>query len=393
MSQGFDEPVNRRDRNATRWRAVEQATSEDGEPVIPLWIADMEFRTAPVVLEAMQEALTHGIIGYQEWSADFPQLFCRWQADRHHWAISPEWILPCQSVIGALDVIFHTLTQPGDEIIEFSPGFGAFGRVIRQSQRQQVTVPLKENGAEYILDPATLEACITPRSRMLILCNPHNPLGKIWGQDELRQIIAICQRHNLLLLSDDVHQDLHIQGAPYTSITSLSDAIADNAITFTSPCKTFNFSGLPVTNMVIKNPGIRERLRAGLVQRSIHKPDALGMIACEAAYRDGAPWLDALCQYLHGNVLFLQQALHQHTSVRLFNVQGSYLGWLDFRSSGLSQSMLEARLIKKAGVLLESGTQFGDRGEGFMRLNFALPRAELAQAISRIQHSFGHKNA
>lgn len=388
MNGDFDVPIDRRNRNATRWRAAEQATSAHGEPVIPLWIADMEFRTAPVVIEAMQETLTHGIVGYQEWSADFPGLLCQWQAVRHRWVLDPEWILPCQSVVSALELILHTLTQPGDEVIEFSPGFGAFSRVIHQTGRRAVAVPLRENALDYVLDPDALEASITPRTRMLILCNPHNPLGKVWRKEELQRIIDVCLRHNLLLISDDVHQDLRIQGTRYTPIVSLNEALADNAMTFTSPCKTFNFSGLPVAHMVIKNARLRERLRDGLVQRSIHKPNALAMIACEAAYKQGALWLDALCQYLHGNAVLLRQALHQHSSVRVFTVEGSYLAWLDFRNSGLSQAALAARLVNEAGVLLENGIHFGDGGEGFMRLNFALPRRELMTAITRLQHHF-----
>ena len=388
MSWGFDLPGDRRARNATKWRVAEKATNDDGEPVIPMWIADMDFRAPPAVLDALQAAIAHGIPGYQEWSEDFPALFCRWQARRHRWTLSPEWLLPCQSVVGALDVIVDSLSQPGDEIIVFSPGFAAFSRVIQQTQRRVVTVPLRVNGLEYALDPDRLTAAITPRTRMLILCNPHNPLGKAWCQNELQQIIDICLRHNLLLVSDDVHQDLHLSQSHYTPVASLNAAIAANAVTFTSPCKTFNFSGLPVTNMVIENARIRECIRSRLVQRSLHKPNALAMVACEAAYRHGGPWLDALCQYLHGNYVQLQKALHQHTSIRLFHSQGGYLGWLDFNRCGLSHAALEQRLVQKAGLLLESGTHFGPEGEGFMRLNFALPRRQLAQAITRLQREF-----
>jgi len=195
VSWGFDLPGDRRARNATKWRVAEKATNDDGEPVIPMWIADMDFRAPPAVLDALQAAIAHGIPGYQEWSEDFPALFCRWQARRHRWTLSPEWLLPCQSVVGALDVIVDSLSQPGDEIIVFSPGFAAFSRVIQQTQRRVVTVPLRVNGLEYALDPDRLTAAITPRTRMLILCNPHNPLGKAWCQNELQQIIDICLRH------------------------------------------------------------------------------------------------------------------------------------------------------------------------------------------------------
>lgn len=384
----FDPLTDRRARHATKWQATENAVNEHGESVIPLWIADMDFRTPPAVLAALQQAIDHGVLGYREWADDFLPLFCRWQAVRHQWHVSPEWVVPTQSVVTALDVMLRLWSQPGDDILLFSPGFGAFNRAIKQAQRQVIDVPLHENAQDYTLDIARLEASITPRSRMLILCNPHNPLGKVWRRDELVAIAQCCLRHNLLLLSDDVHQDLVMGSVAYTPIAGLSDEIADHCITFTSPCKTFNFSGLPVSNLVIKHPARRAALRDALYQLRVHKPATLAMVACEAAYREAESWWQALMAYLRSNREQLVSVLHQYSGVRVFDGGGGYLAWLDFRHAGLTQPELEARLVNQAGLLLESGTHFGTNGEGFMRLNFALPASELATALERLQRTF-----
>jgi cystathionine beta-lyase len=384
----FDTVIDRRSRHSTKWLAVKEGSTPENASVIPLWIADMDFRSPPQVLSAMQQAVEHGILGYREWPEDFFSLFCHWQSSRHGWEIDPEWVVPCQSVITAMELIIRTLSEPDDEIIILSPGFGTFNRVIHHTGRRLVDVPLVEQDRQYGLDISRIEAQISPRSRILILCNPHNPIGKVWNKQELAQIGDLCQRHGLLLLSDDVHQDLVIGERPYTPIMLLNDKVADFCITFTSPCKTFNLGGLPVTHLVIKNDAIRSRIRHELYQLSVHKPNSLGMSACDAAYREGEPWLDELLGYLKANYALLKQGLNAGSSIRLFHTEGSYLAWLDFRRAGLTQPELEHRLLHQAGLLLESGLNFGPTGQGFMRLNFALPKSELETVIERLRHYF-----
>lgn len=384
----FDTVIDRRSQRATKWLEVETVHNSRGEPVIPLWIADMEFTSPQPVLAAIRKTLDHGILGYGEWPADFAQAFCQWQASRHQWSINPEWLLSCQSVITALDVVIRTLTQPQDEVIVLTPGFGNFTRVINHTGRTVVEVPLVENGLHYELDVARIEASITERSKMLILCNPHNPIGKVWNKQELTQIAELCFRRGLLLVSDDVHQELILGNTPYTPIATLEERYADFTMTFTSPCKTFNLSGLPVAQLVIKDAEIREKLRHELYQLSVHQPDILAMAACDAAYRHGGKWLDALLSYLRENYALLESGLQPMQSVSLFKLEGTYLAWLDFRNSGLSPSELEHKLLYEAGLKLNNGLKFGAAGAGFMRLNFALPRAELVKVVARLQRSF-----
>jgi cystathionine beta-lyase len=385
----FETIIDRLAHRSTKWLEVSELPDATQGPVLPLWIADMDFRSPPAVLEALQQAVQHGIFGYSEWPQDFAEVYCRWQATRHGWTLDPLWLLPCESVISAMDIIIRSYSQPEDEVIVLAPGFGTFNRIINHTGRRVIEVPLLEQDRSYSLDIALFEASITPRTKMLILCNPHNPIGKVWRQAELRQIAELCQRHGLLLLSDDVHQDLIIGDVPYTPVAGLEEAFADFTITFTSPCKPFNLSGLPITHLVIKNPQIRQHLSHELEQLSVHKPNMLGMVACDAAYRHGGPWLDALIDTLKANYALLDEGLRDIANVTLFRTEGSYLAWLDFRQCGLTHQALLQRLTQDAGLLPNSGLKFGLHGSGFMRLNFALPRTQLAKAIDRLVQCFG----
>ena len=384
----FETVIDRRSQQSTKWLEVSELAESPFGPVIPLWIADMEFTSPPVVLQALHQAVEHGIFGYSEWQPDFLEVYCRWQATRNNWIIDPQWVVPCESVISAMEIIIRAYSQPEDEVLILSPGFGTFNRIIKHTGRQIVDVPLFAQERHYSLDIARLEASITPRSRMLILCNPHNPIGKVWSEQELRQIAELCQRYGLLLLSDDVHQDLILGNIAYTAVAGIQESFADFTLTFTSPCKPFNLGGLPITHLVIKNAEIRERVSQELEALSVHKPNMLGMIACDAAYRHGASWLDALLEALRTNYALLDKGLQNIRNVTLFHTEGSYLAWLDFRKTGLTHAQLKQRLIEQAGLLLNSGLKFGTQGEGFMRLNFALPRSELLKVIDRLTRCF-----
>ncbi len=384
----FETVIDRRLQQSTKWLEVSELAESPFGPVIPLWIADMEFTSPPVVLQALHQAVERGIFGYSEWQPDFLEVYCRWQATRNNWIIDPQWVVPCESVISAMEIIIRAYSQPEDEVLILSPGFGTFNRIIKHTGRQIVDVPLFAQEHHYSLDIARLEASITPRSRMLILCNPHNPIGKVWSEQELRQIAELCQRYGLLLLSDDVHQDLILGNIAYTAVAGIQESFADFTFTFTSPCKPFNLGGLPIAHLVIKNAEFRERISQELEALSVHKPNMLGMIACDSAYRHGAPWLDALLETLLANYALLEKGLQKIPKLRLFRTEGSYLAWIDFRKSGLSHSELQNILIKKAGLLLNSGLKFGINGEGFMRLNFALPRSELVKVIDRLTSLF-----
>lgn len=388
MHYDFDRIIDRRCRNSTKWLAVANHVNAAGEPAIPLWIADMDFASPPAVSQALYDVVEHGVFGYTEYSGLVIEPLRNWLASRHGWRIQPEWVAPVNSVETAMDAVIQTLTEPQDDIVILSPGFGAFARVIEQTGRNTIEVILDEGDSGYALNIAEIERRLTDKTRLMILCNPHNPIGKVWREDELREIGRFCRRHNLLLLSDDVHHDLIIGDVPYTPLASLSESFADFTVTFTSPGKTFNIEGIQIANLIIRNEAIREKIGHVFRRFSIDKPNLLALYAADAAYRHGADWLDALIDYLKDNVALLREGIGRIPNVEAFETQGGHLAWLDFRKTGLSQPALERRLFHDAGLLLESGLHFGASGAGFMRLNFALPRAQLAEAISRLQRSF-----
>ncbi|MDX5627549.1 MULTISPECIES: PatB family C-S lyase [unclassified Brenneria] len=385
----FDRIIDRRNRNSTKWRAAANRVNAAGEPAIPLWIADMDFAAPPAVLQALHDVLEHGVFGYTDYDGLLIEPLRNWLASRHGWRIQPEWVVPVNSVETAMDVAVRALTEPQDDIVILSPGFGAFARVIDQTGRHTREVILETGDSGYWLDISRLERQLTDKTRLLILCNPHNPIGKVWRADELREIARFCRRHHLLLLSDDVHHDLIIGDVPYTPVAALDDQVADFTVTFTSPGKTFNIEGIQIGNLVIRNAAIREKISAAFRQLSIHKPNLFALYAADAAYRHAAEWLDALIDYLKHNHALLRAGVDRIAHIDMFDTQGSHLAWLDFRKTGLSQPALEQRLRHDAGLLLESGLHFGAAGAGFMRLNFALPRRQLAEAIGRLQRSFG----
>ncbi|MFE8118825.1 MalY/PatB family protein [Brenneria goodwinii] len=388
MHYDFDRIIDRRNRNSTKWLAAANRVNAAGEPVIPLWIADMDFASPPAVSQALYDVVEHGVFGYTEYSGLVIEPLRDWLAARHNWQIQAEWVAPVNSVETAMDVVIQTLTAPQDDIVILSPGFGAFARVIEQTGRNTIEVLLDKGDSDYSLNISRLERQLTDKTRLMILCNPHNPIGKVWRADELRQIGRFCQRHNLLLLSDDVHHDLIIGDVPYTPLASLSAQFADFTVTFTSPGKTFNIEGIQIANLIIRNAAIRERIDTVFRQLCIHKPNVFALYAADAAYRYGAEWLDALIGYLKNNYALLREGIERIPNIDLCETQGSHLAWLDFRKTGLSQQALERRLLDDAGLLLESGPHFGASGAGFMRLNFALPRTQLAEAIDRLQRSF-----
>ncbi|MEC5341290.1 PatB family C-S lyase [Brenneria populi] len=388
MHYDFDRIIDRRGRNSTKWLAVANRVNALGEPAIPLWIADMDFAAPPAVTQALYDAAAHGVFGYTDCAGLVIEPLRAWLAARHGWRIPARWVTLVNSVETAMDVVIQTLTEPQDDIIILSPGFGAFARVIEQTGRNTIEVILDEGDGGYTLNIARLERRLSGRTRLMILCNPHNPIGKVWRADELREIGRFCRQHNLLLLSDDVHHDLIIGDVPYTPLAALDASFADFTVTFTSPGKTFNIEGAQIANLIIGNEALREKISRVFRRLNIHQPNLFALYAADAAYRHGADWLDALCDYLRSNAALLREGIGRIADIEAFETQGGHLAWLDFRKTGLAQQALERRLFDDAGLLLESGLRFGASGAGFMRLNFALPRARLAEAIGRLQRVF-----
>ncbi|MBP2849439.1 MalY/PatB family protein [Dickeya oryzae] len=390
MACRFDEVIDFSHSHLLKWEHpspyLPHSTSQ---APLPLWIADMDFTCPDEVRQALHDAINKGVFGYTRASDTLFDAIIQWQSEHHGWKIQEDWIMQSPGVVNSLSMIVQTFTLPGDSVLIQPPVYGPFYHSVTMNDRQVVTAPLTEIASGYTFDPDTFEQAITPTTRLFFLCNPHNPTGHVWRRDELLAMGDICQRHGVMVIADEIHQDLIVNpAARHQPFASINDEFADNSITCTSPSKTFNLAGLQTSNLFIPSKAIRDRLKRTYARCSLHIPNMLGLAACEAAYRHGGPWLAALLDYLRANRTLLQASLTADVSVRLFDADALYLGWLDFRGSGIAPEDLQPTLLKQAGVWLDDGAKFGPAYAGFARINFACRRELLRSALARITDTF-----
>lgn len=360
------------------------------EDILPLWVADMDFPAAPPILEALQKRITHGVFGYSEPDPDrfFPVLE-RWFRERHNWQIQKDWLLQTPGVVFALAMAVKAFTEPGDAVLIQQPVYYPFSEVILDNGRHRVSSDLLLKGGRYEIDFADFERKIVENKvKLFLLCSPHNPVGRVWTRDELEMVAAICRKHNVIVIADEIHEDFVWTERPHIPYASLGGAIAEKAVICTAPSKTFNLAGLQVSNIFIPDYGLRRRFKHEINAAGYSQLNTLGLIACEAAYGEGFSWLQEVKQYLRENIDLTRAFLQQHIPwIRLVEPEGTYLLWLDCRGLGLSSFELDEFIIKKAGLWLDSGAIFGAAGKGFQRINVACPRSVLQEALERIQRA------
>ena len=347
----------------------------------------MDFPTAPPVLEALHQRTNHGVFGYTEADPDrFFSVLQGWFLAQHQWEIQKEWLLQTPGVVFALAMAVKAYTQPGDAVLIQQPVYYPFTEVILDNGRRRVSNDLVLRGGRYEIDFADLEAKIVANHvKLFLLCSPHNPVGRVWTKEELERIAEICRKHHVIVVADEIHEDFVWSGHPHIPFASLGEEAANYSVTCTSPSKTFNLAGLQVSNIFIPSFELRRKLKHEINAAGYSQLNTLGLTACEAAYRDGLPWLEELKAYLRQNIEYTRTFLRQNLpQVRLIEPEGTYLLWLDFRNLGLSNAALEELIIKKAVLWLDSGAIFGAAGKGFQRINVACPRAVLAEALQRI---------
>ncbi|MBP3964026.1 MalY/PatB family protein [Paenibacillus lignilyticus] len=382
MNYDFDQAIARRDKSSLKWDAVKR-TAEHQE-IIPMWVADMDFTSPPEVIAALKERVEHGVFGYSFRSDSYLESIVSWLNNRHRWTVAEEWIAHSPDVIAALSLIMSTFTEAGDKIVVQSPVYN-FARMVEAQGREVVYNPLKFHNGRYEMDYEDLEAKIDSHVKMLILCSPHNPVGRVWEREELVRLGNICRKHHILVVADEIHCDLVYDGHLHIPYASLSEAFANHSFTCISPSKTFNLLSFHASSVIIPNPALREKFNQELNARGISSPNTLGLVALESAYRYGEEWLNQLLHYLQGNARFLVRYAEEHLpEIRVIESEGTYLVWLDCRALHLSVKELDELFADKAEVVLSSGAQFGLEGEGFMRMNIACPRAVLEQALERI---------
>lgn len=381
MKYDFDEIVPRRGTNAIKW-------DMDTDPeVLPMWVADMDFRTAPAVAAALQRRVQHDIFGYATAPKAYYDAITGWFRRRHGWQIRPEWVLHTTGVIPALSAVIKALTQPGDKVLIQTPVYNHFFTSIHNSGCQAAESPLVYRDNTYTIDFDDLERkAADPAVKLMLLCNPHNPAGRVWTPAELHRIGELCLRHDVVVVADEIHCELVMPGFRYTPFASLSEEFARRSVTCASPSKAFNLAGVQVANIFAADAGLRERIARSLEINETGMISPFAIEALTAAYTDGAEWLDALNGYLWENYLFLRDYFARHLpQFPVLPLEGTYLVWTDCRAAGLSSDALTRRLLDEGRLHVNSGSMYGAAGEGFIRLNIACPRKLLAEGLNRLK--------
>jgi cystathionine beta-lyase len=387
----FDQVIDREQYPTLKWHRSLWEEHFGTDDCLPFWVADMDFAAPPAVIEALQARVEHGVFGYEYKEDSYFKAVFQWYEDRHHWTIDPSHLEFCPSILNAVAILINQHSEPGDGIVVQPPVFFEFRMVIRSNERRIVKNPLRMVDGRYQMDFADLEEkAKDPRNKILILCNPHNPVGRVWMPEELARLGEICRRHNVLIISDEIHGDIVYPPYRYTPFASLSPELNQNAVTCLSPAKTFNISGMVDAMAIIPNEAHRTRFHDFAHRYQINKTNVFASAAIEAAYRTGGPWLDDLLSYLGGNVDLMRTYLSQELpQVKLTEPEGTFLVWLDFQGLGLDVKALERFLAQKARIALNSGYWFGREGAGCARMNIACPRVVLEDALARLAQAAG----
>jgi len=384
----FDEIIDRKTTYSAKWSQVHLGSPD----MLPLWVADMDFKCPPAVIEAVEQAARHGVYGYCDRMDDYYETFIMWNKDRNRWKIQKDWIVYSPGIVPALNYAVQSFCAPGDKVIIQPPVYYPFFDVVTNNGCQLVENKLIFESGRYTMDFDSLESQLAdPKVKALILCNPHNPVGRVWSKDELTTLGNLCIKHNVLVLSDEIHSDLVYSGYHHVPFASLSEEFAQNSIVCMAPSKTFNLAGLQTSNIIIPNPVLRQMFFNTIERAGTTDTNLFGIVAAVAAYRGGALWLSQLLKYLENNMKFMDQFLHSNLpEVKLIKPEGTYLAWLDCKDAEADYKVLERRIRSKGKVLLDEGYIFGSGGEGFERINIACPLPILEEALKRIEHALHH---
>ncbi len=385
MNFDFDKPIDRTGTDSLKHDFfTERAMPCD---TLPMWVADMDFAVPPAVIQALTTRCEHGVFGYTDAKEDYYRVLQHWFSRRYSWDIQPAWVVKTPGVVYAICTAVRAFTLPGDAVLIQQPVYYPFASAVKNNNRKLIVSTLRYDNGSYQMDFADLEDKIIQNNvRLFTLCNPHNPVGRVWTKEELTRIGEICIRHNVLVLSDEIHADFIHAGHSHTVFASITPAFADNTVTCTSPSKTFNLAGLQISNILISNESLRRRFKQEIRRTGYDEPNIMGIVACKAAYEHGEEWLDALLVYLADNVALVRDFVRDRLpKISLVEPEGTYLVWLDFSRLGLSDDALNELIIHKAKLWLDAGTMFGAGGSGFQRINLACPRSVVQEALLRIE--------
>lgn len=383
----FDDIIDRKNTDSIKYdSAVCRGMPED---LLPLWVADMDFKAPQCVIDALIEKSKHGIFGYSDCSADYFDILSKWFENAFGWEIRQEWLVKTPGVVYAVATAIRALTKENDAVIIQEPVYYPFRETILKNNRRLVVSELVYNGTSYSIDFDDFEKKIAANHvKLFVLCSPHNPVGRVWTKDELLRLGDICRRHGVIVVSDEIHADFVYPGHTHTVFSALHPDFGDFTITCTAPTKTFNLAALQISNIIIPNAQLRSAFRGEIEKVGYSQLNVMGMAACKAAYKDGAAWLNALRAYLFDNLVFLRQFLKEKLpQVKLVEPEGTYLVWLDFKELNLSDKALDELIVQRAKLWLDGGTMFGPSGSGFQRVNIACPRSTLEKALQQLEQA------
>lgn len=384
----FDRIIDRCGTHSSKWDMMEPTYGVPAGDGIAMWVADMDFPPPACVQRAVEKMAAHGIYGYFGDDRPYLEAIRWWMANRHGWAVDPSWIFTTHGLVNGTSMCLDAFTQPGDGVVLMTPVYHAFARVTKASGRKVVECRLKTEDGRYVMDFAAWDAQMTGAEKMMILCSPHNPGGRVWTVDELRGVADFCKRHDLILVSDEIHHDLVFPGGTHTVMAKAAPEILDRLVMMTSTTKTFNIAGCHAGNVIIAD----EKLRKAFAQRMMAlgmSPNSFAMHMATAAYSpEGAKWVDQLMAYLDGNRRIFDQGLAAIPGLASMNLEATYLAWVDFAGTGMEPAEFTARVEKGARIAANHGASFGSGGETFLRFNLATQRSRVTDAVARLQEAF-----
>jgi cystathionine beta-lyase len=380
----FDEIIDRNNTNSIKYDFGKKHNMP--ADVMPFWVADMDFRTSPAVIDALAERSKHGIFGYTDIKEDYFKAVYDWYKNRFEFAVEREWLIITPGVVFAICAAIKALTHEGDSVLIQRPVYYPFSSAIKDNNRKVVNNSLVYKNGRYEIDFDDFEKKITENNvKLFILCNPHNPVGRVWTKEELTRIGIICLKHKVIVISDEIHSDFVYGGNKHTPFASISKYLSDITITCTSPSKTFNLAGLQLANIFIENEGIRKAVYKEIRKTGYSNPNTMGIISAQAAYEHGREWLDELVLYLSDNISKTKSLLAEKApKLKVIEPEGTYLLWIDFKALGLSDKKLDDLIRNRAKLWLDGGTMFGEEGKGFQRINIACPWSTLRKGLNRL---------
>jgi cystathionine beta-lyase len=388
MRYDFDTPVDRRNTASIKWDFSKLFTGL--EDLLPLWVADMDFPACSEVIEALKQRAEHGVFGYTLEPESYFQAVIEWMSRRHGWEIRRGWMVAAPGVVPSLNLALLAYSQPGDGVIIQPPVYFPFKESIVNNERRLVENPLRLDRKRYSMDFDQLQEAIDDRTRLLILCSPHNPVSRVWRREELERLVAICHGRKIIILSDEIHHDLVMPGHHHTPTASISEEAAAVTVTLTSATKTFNLAGLTCSLVIAADKELRERYQTTQKRIWTGIANTFSAVATEYAYRHGESWLEQTLGYVKRNYEFLIDFLgEQLPAARVIPLEGTYLAWIDLRALGLSDEQLKERILRQARVWLDDGPMFGTGGESFQRINLACPRSTLGRALEAMVQVLG----